>query len=208
MEYEGHKVILTKGYYDVYFPEHPNARKNGSVMLQVLVAEKILGRYLHKGEVVHHKDLNKLNNNPENLMVFGSLADHANYHAFVLSNKNYDYVLYKVANVYYCQSVDDFFNQNDIINKNGRKLKPCPMCGKLITRHSSLCTKCKGLACRKVERPSRNVLRNDLKHLSFVKIGLKYGVTDNAVRKWCKSYGLPYKASDIRLITGNMWDKL
>lgn len=33
------------------------------------VAEKFMGRKLIKGEVVHHKDGNKLNNSPENLEV-------------------------------------------------------------------------------------------------------------------------------------------
>ena len=32
----------------------------------------------------------------------------------------------------------------------------------------------------------------------MVDIGRKYGVTDNTVRKWCKSYKLPYKKEDIR----------
>jgi hypothetical protein len=27
-----------------------------------------------------------------------------------------------------------------------------------------------------------------------------FGVSDNAVRKWCKAYGLPYKKKDIKNI--------
>ena len=34
--------------------------------------------------------------------------------------------------------------------------------------------------------------------MPFTKIAEKYGVTDNTVRKWCKSYGLPYRRKDIR----------
>lgn len=45
-----------------------------------VVAEALLGRPLRKGEVVHHIDHNKRNNAPENLMVFSSQADHANFH--------------------------------------------------------------------------------------------------------------------------------
>lgn len=47
--YDGHNVIITNGYYDVYYPEHPNARKNGCVMLQILVAEKNARTQLKKG---------------------------------------------------------------------------------------------------------------------------------------------------------------
>lgn len=46
-----------------------------------VVAEKILGRPLKKGEVVHHLDGNKRNNAPENLVVFSSQAEHAKWHA-------------------------------------------------------------------------------------------------------------------------------
>lgn len=46
-----------------------------------VVAEKMLGRKLKKGGVVHHVDGNKRNNNPENLMVFDSQREHAKWHA-------------------------------------------------------------------------------------------------------------------------------
>ena len=46
-----------------------------------IVAERMLGRPLKKGEVVHHKDGNKRNNAPEDLMVFPSQAEHAKFHA-------------------------------------------------------------------------------------------------------------------------------
>ena len=45
-----------------------------------VVAEQMLGRALHKGEVVHHIDGNKRNNDPHNLMVFASQAEHARHH--------------------------------------------------------------------------------------------------------------------------------
>lgn len=40
----------------------------------------------------------------------------------------------------------------------------------------------------------------------------KYGinnfksVTDNAVRKWCKKYNLPYKVSDIKKYSDEEWE--
>ena len=46
-----------------------------------VVAEQMLGRPLRKGEVVHHIDGNKRNNDPSNLMVFKSQAEHVKYHA-------------------------------------------------------------------------------------------------------------------------------
>ena len=41
---------------------------------------------------------------------------------------------------------------------------------------------------RKVERPSYEQLMADVSSMSFMAIGRKYGVSDNAVRKWLRSY--------------------
>ena len=45
-----------------------------------VVAEQMLGRALLPGEVVHHVDGNKRNNDPKNLIVFPSQAEHARWH--------------------------------------------------------------------------------------------------------------------------------
>ena len=45
-----------------------------------VVAEEILGRPLRKGEVVHHIDGNRRNNNPGNLRIFASQAEHSRFH--------------------------------------------------------------------------------------------------------------------------------
>jgi hypothetical protein len=41
---------------------------------------------------------------------------------------------------------------------------------------------------RKVERPSYEQLTADLRSMSFLAVGRKYGVSDNAVRKWLRWY--------------------
>lgn len=51
---------------------------------------------------------------------------------------------------------------------------------------------------RKVERPSVAELQAMLQTMPMVKIGDKYGVSDNAIRKWAKRYGLPVKRSELR----------
>jgi len=41
---------------------------------------------------------------------------------------------------------------------------------------------------RKVERPSYNILINEIEKLGYTGTGKKYGVSDNSIRKWVKTY--------------------
>jgi hypothetical protein len=41
---------------------------------------------------------------------------------------------------------------------------------------------------RKVPRPTYEQLKEDLSHMSWLAVGRKYGVSDNAVRKWIRWY--------------------
>ncbi len=44
-------------------------------------------------------------------------------------------------------------------------------------------------SCRKFD-PTVEELRNDVENMNFCAIGRKYGVSDNAIRTRCKTYGL------------------
>ena len=43
---------------------------------------------------------------------------------------------------------------------------------------------------RETKRPSSDILAKEIANNSWVNLGKKYGVSDNAVRKWAKLYGL------------------
>lgn len=90
--------------------------------------------------------------------------------------------------------------KNEITGKTKaeRKTKICPVCGKnKINLQSEMC-----IECRSAERRKNIPEREELKHLimnqPFVKVGEIYNVSDNAVRKWCKMYDLPYTRKDIQ----------
>jgi len=60
------------------------------------------------------------------------------------------------------------------------------------SKNGKLCSsKCKGIYQQKVPRPSLEELKSLILKMSFVQIGRKFGVSDNAVRKWAEAYDLP-----------------
>ena len=63
-----------------FVPKHPSADSNGYVFQHRLVAEIQLGRFLHQGEEVHHRDHNRSNNAPNNLVVFPDRKSHMRAH--------------------------------------------------------------------------------------------------------------------------------
>lgn len=69
-----------------------------------------------------------------------------------------------------------------------------------LKRVSKYCSvECSNKGDRKVkDRPDSEELYELLKDNPFTKVGEMYGVSDNAVRKWCKSYGIPTKSSYYR----------
>lgn len=78
----------------------------------------------------------------------------------------------------------------------------CPVCGKTFPyKHGQkYCSKECYNEDNAGKRPALIQLINDFKELeNFLKVGEKYGVTDNTVRKWCKLYQLPFHTKELRV---------
>ena len=99
-----------------------------------------------------------------------------------------------------CSNCEDFiFNKK---NKNGickkcltkstkeikkEKIDKYCLCGIKIPNRQKFCGKCYQYNRRKVKnRPSYDILFNEIKLYGYVKVGKKYGVSDNTIRKWIK----------------------
>ena len=56
------------------------------------------------------------------------------------------------------------------------------------------CKDCAHKNSRKVERPSYETLMKEIDELGYLQTGIKYSVSDNAIRKWVRNYqNLPTK---------------
>ncbi len=70
----------------------------------------------------------------------------------------------------------------------------CEQCGKRRRKNSKLCSSCNKhqpkLTIRKVDRPSKEELRKLVWEMSTSKLAKTLGVSDNAIAKWCKIYGI------------------
>lgn len=86
----------------------------------------------------------------------------------------------------------------------------CIDCGKEIQIHSTRCKVCAGkLRSQETILPcTREELKALIRVIPFTKIGKKYGVSDNAIRKWCIKFGLPSKVSEIKAIDNKVWEKI
>ena len=51
-------------------------------------------------------------------------------------------------------------------------------------------------------------LKKMIRTMTFVKIGEMYGVSDNAIRKWCDKFSLPRKSSEIKKYSDDDWSKI
>ena len=91
-------------------------------------------------------------------------------------------------------------NETYPLRKREKQKFYCSKCGIEIFSNtiSGLCRECYTQSTRTVKRPDKFTLANEIVNTNFCAVGRKYGVTDNAIRKWCKAYNLPTKKDELK----------
>lgn len=85
----------------------------------------------------------------------------------------------------------------------------CCDCGKQISRGATRCYSCENIRRASIKKeglPSREELKRLIRTNGFTAIGAMYGVSDNAVRKWCDKHNLPRKVKDIKSYSDEEWE--
>lgn len=134
-------------------------------------------------------------------------ADYSNLHE-VVSNNNPLYIsqLCSLLGIRKgntnCKTLNKELIKQNI--KSNIQLK-CLQCNKNITNRnkSGYCNKCSHILQYKVEHPSKQKLIEELKESNLYALGKKYGLSDNAIRKWMKNYNIPTKKVDLLLYLEN-----
>lgn len=104
---------------------------------------------------------------------------------------------------FWTQSNQTYPIRHSIQNK---QIPTCPNCGAKVSEKGKYCVNCANIRMRKVQRPSRDELKQLIRTTPFVQIGKRYGVSDTAIRKWCDFYSLPRRSTDIKKIDNEIWE--
>ena len=64
----------------------------------------------------------------------------------------------------------------------------------------------KEIVCEIPGRTTREKLKNEIRNNPMLKVAKIYGVSDNAVRKWCERMGLPSLSTEIKRYSDEEWN--
>lgn len=170
------KIRHINGYRVIYMPDHPkamiNKNWNGWIYEHIYIAEKYLGRPIREDEVVHHLDGFKDNNHYSNLLILPKQS-HVKLHTWIDSNIPFGTrsripKYCKICNIT-LQDTQEYYCSVEHSNIDRERKRNCSV-------------------------PSKDELIELLQNNSFVSVGKMFNVSDNAVRRWVKKFGLDPKS--------------
>lgn len=87
------------------------------------------------------------------------------------------------------------------IIKKEQKTGKCLQCGKPIWPRSTMCHQCTNkhrVENRQTQRPSKVELAQMIINSSFEAVGKMFGISGNAIKKWCKCYEIPSTKEQLK----------
>lgn len=194
------KIFKSNKYFQVLLFDKNHKRKVCGV--HTVMAMKYLNYF--EGCIVHHLDGNTTNNLLSNLEV-QSRSQHSHYHAGhkeINTNEWSDEIAGQMGNMIKTRAEQ---------KRKYRKAHPptsiiaCPRCGKAINKNGRMCRECYEELISVTNHITRDELKSAIRTMPFTRIGEMFDVTDNAIRKWCRRYGLPTHSREIKRYTEEEW---
>lgn len=108
------------------------------------------------------------------------------------ASENYDYPLYKAIRFY------------GLENFSFEVLEECQP-EKLNEKEIYCSPKYSAKGQESAGKPPREELKEMIRGTPFLTLGKQFAVSDNTIRKWCKSYNLPFRRRDINSISDEDW---
>ena len=200
----------SQGYITAVYRSHPYADSDSRVKFHRLVMENKLGRYLQPSELVHHKDGNRANNRTENLQLV-SAAEHGELHRnlppareclrcgqlFSISSRTKTkysrakYCCIECAEAAKAAAISEKIKQQVKAAEENAVSGKCVHCNNdLPTNRKKFCSYDCMYANRGMTKPDAATLKRLVWSAPTRKIAVNFGVTDKAVEKWCKQYGI------------------
>lgn len=230
--YIGQSVHIERRWQEHCLPSAKSAialaiKKYGKDNFSFEVLEECLIEELDAKEDYYMKFFNSLSPNGYNIL---TVKETINARAFIKTKADAEYIIEDIlySNLTFKEIADKYHTSTRAITRlnNGytfynddlkyplrvpnnyyeKQHSYCIDCGKEITLHAKRCVKCDKIAHRKVERPSREKLKELIRNKSFTQIGRIYGVSDNSIRKWCANVNLPTKKNEIKTYSDKEWD--
>lgn len=99
------------------------------------------------------------------------------------------------------------YSKYDADNPNKIKYFCCD-CGIEISKGATRCLECENKRRKKDKPVTREELKRLIRSISFLQIGKQFEVSDNTIRKWCNSYGLPKTKKEINSYSDLEWEKI
>lgn len=117
-----------------------------------------------------------------------------------------DYEIERILKKDFNYEVPIFTKPNQEVIKEEKKY--CIDCGAEISKTAVRCQSCAHKARQTVNRPEREELKQLIRSTSFTEIGKNFGVSDNAIKRWCDSYNLPRTKKEIAKYSNTEWESI